>query len=454
MTNSVFGVDTTSQAQTFVPWNESLDYAPTPGHFGGTPSTQYSVSPSPHRILQEPDQLCFLPLAEWDEEGEYEEDPPRYICYTISWKIVLNRKTVCRDTEQDLVVRPSDYWTKALKPKMESSLHVKRRNQRVRSAGTAIEVSVNDRSQSKLEKDYTSTNIDWAPVERQLRRWSNLLRIGKKLRVIISFNYERDDSDDVTMGRRVDKRSRVSATRRMLTERDAQLDAEENSTGRPSDWRFVYERMRCEARSCQSSWCWEDPSDKQHYKLKSSHLARLVEHVKDGGTLEGHDDVPGDIRRDLYLENRNRADRRYKKANSLPETGVPYPPISINVLPAQTSNASVATSSLKHPASSERLVVPGPRDIAVRDYCRWLESKVTDETYKADFRKACEVTLAHHLDLELVSEDQDPEFFIEQGVKRGTARRFVRDIREWVAHVGTDVPHEEYHQDRVEDSCY
>ncbi|EGD99959.1 hypothetical protein TESG_07288 [Trichophyton tonsurans CBS 112818] len=53
----------------------------------------------------------------------------------------------------------------------------------------------------------------------------------------------------------------------------------------------------------------------------------------------------------------------------------------------------------------------GPRDAAVRDYYKWLESKVTDETYKADFRKACEVTLAHHLDLELVLEDQDPDFF-------------------------------------------
>ncbi|QVM11421.1 hypothetical protein D8B26_006069 [Coccidioides posadasii str. Silveira] len=251
--------------------------------------------------------------------------------------------------------------------------------------------------------------------------------MGKKLRVVISFNYERDDSGEMTMGRQVDKRSRVSATRRMLTERDAQIDAEENSTGRPSDWRFVYERMRCEARSCQSSWCWEDPSDKQHYKLKSSHLARLVEYVKDGGTLEGHDDVPGGIRRDLYRENRHQADKRYKNASSLPETGVPYPPISINVLPAQTSSASAATS-LKPSASNERLVIPGLRDISVRDYCKWLESKVNDETYKADFRKACDVTLAHHLDLELV-----------------------RDIREWVAHVGTDMPQREYHQDRVED---
>jgi hypothetical protein len=99
-------------------------------------------------------------------------------------------------------------------------------------------------------------------------------------------------------------------------------------------------------------------------------------------------------------------------------------------------------TTLKPSTADERLVIPGPRDAAVRDYCKWLESKVTDETYKADFRKACEVTLAHHLDLELVFEDQDPNFFIGQGVKRGTARRFVRDIPEWA---------EKYCQGTVED---
>jgi hypothetical protein len=98
--------------------------------------------------------------------------------------------------------------------------------------------------------------------------------------------------------------------------------------------------------------------------------------------------------------------------------------------------------SSKAPKLEETNIIPGPRDAAVRDYSKWLESKVTDETYKADFRKACEVTLAHHLDLELALEDQDPNFFIEHGVKRGTARRFVHDIREWA---------EEYWREIVED---
>lgn len=39
--------------------------------------------------------------------------------------------------------------------------------------------------------------------------------------------------------------------------------------------------------------------------------------------------------------------------------------------------------------------------------------------------------MAEGLDLELVYEGQDAEFYIKKGVKSGVARRFVRDIRTW-----------------------
>lgn len=62
--------------------------------------------------------------------------------------------------------------------------------------------------------------------------------------------------------------------------------------------------MRCDVRSCPliSDWCWGDPKDHKHYKLRSPHLERLIDYVDSGGSLEGHDDVPKDICRDLVLE--------------------------------------------------------------------------------------------------------------------------------------------------------
>jgi hypothetical protein len=39
--------------------------------------------------------------------------------------------------------------------------------------------------------------------------------------------------------------------------------------------------------------------------------------------------------------------------------------------------------------------------------------------------------LGDGLDLEQVFEDQDHSFFVQSGVKRGIARRFVSDINGW-----------------------
>lgn len=323
-----------------------------------------------------------------------------------------------------------------MKASLEEMLQTKKKDhQRVRSEGTAITVSVDDRSQRDLEKLCGSTSINWAPVEKQLRKWSNLLRIGKRLRVVISFNYRQEDDNSVPASRRVEKRSRVSATSRMLAECDAHIDAEEESTGRPSTWNLVYSRMRCDVRSCplKSDRCWEDPKDHKHYKLRSPHLERLIDYVDNGGSLEGHDDVPKDIRRDLVLE--SQTGRNSKKADNTPTAGGPYPPISINVLPAQTARAPmVAASPPRSSSPYDHPVLPRPREAAVKG--------ATEKAYKADFRRICEVTLENQLDLELVLEDPDPSFFVKQGVKTGTARRFVRDIYEWAKSLETRPPFE------------
>jgi hypothetical protein len=199
-------------------------------------------------------------------------------------------------------------------------------------------------------------------VEKQLHKWSNLIRIGKKITVVITLNYDDNDGHATSASQRVEKRGRVSRTGRMLAERDAYISAEEESTGRPSIWNLVYERMRCHVRSCplRSDWCWEDPRDKKHYKLRAPHLERLVDYVYGGGSLESHKDVPEDIRPDVVLE--SQAGRKSKKADNVPTTGVPYP-ININVMSAETARASTVTSSSPRPSPNGRLVIPGPREV-------------------------------------------------------------------------------------------
>jgi hypothetical protein len=56
-----------------------------------------------------------------------------------------------------------------------------------------------------------------------------------------------------------------------------------------------------------------------------------------------------------------------------------------------------------------------------------------DEALKMDFQKACDITLNDGLDLEQVYQDQDIDFYIRNGIKRGVTRSFVSDIEFWSA---------------------
>ncbi|KAJ6004602.1 hypothetical protein N7540_012971 [Penicillium herquei] len=425
MANSICS-DDAYHPQTGHAWDEDSQYAPTPGYFGRTPAA-FSPSPTPVYPTDpvQANQLGFLPLTEWNEDVDYDEQFPRYICYTIAWKLMLNRKKVGSVTEKGLVVAPRDYWAKDLKPAVEEMLQMKKKNgQRVRSEGTAVIVKADDRSQQNLEL-FCAATIDWKSVEKQLRKWSNLVRSGKTLTIDIVFHYRGDDE----VPQKGEKRGRVSATSRMLAERKRHIDIEEEITERPATWDLAYSLMRCDVRSCphKSDWCWEDPTDKKHYKLRVPHLERLIDYVDDGGCLDTHDDVPNDIRRDLVLESQK---GRNSKKTEVP-SGPLYPPAIINVLPAQNGGVP-AVSSLRR-STDEHVVIPGPREAAVREYCKWLESRAIDEAYKAGFRKICEVTLENHLDLELILEDPDCSFFVQRGIQIGTARRFLRDINEWAS---------------------
>lgn len=341
-------------------------------------------------------------------------------------------------TEKALVVAPSEYWEKYLRADLDNMVQTKRKpNQRVRSESTTIKVEVDERKQCPLEQFHNATKIDWMPAEKQLCKWSNLLRIAKKLTISIAFSYRQDDNGS-TLTKKGDKRGRVSATNIMLAERDAYIADEEERTGRPSAWNTVYELMQCNVRSCQlnSDWCWEDPKDSKHYKLREPHIDRLVDYVEKGGKLASHSDVPRDIRRDLILE--SQTGRKSKKDNLL-ASGSSYHPVSINVLPAQESRASIISSSPPR-SSSPRVVIQGDQVAAVKNYCKWLESRCSDDIYKADFRRARDVVLKRHMDLELILDDPNVSFFTDEGIQIGTARRFIRDIPEWVEHVKSNSP--------------
>lgn len=315
----------------------------------------------------------------------------------------------------------------SLAAKLEKFLDRKlAKNRPVKSEDTNIIISVNERGQDDLIKRFDDTNVNWSVIERQLVVWSELFRRGKKLTVKISFNYVESSQGSATSSRKADKRG-SSITDRMLTERDTQLDVEEASSGRPSIWSNVYELMRCQVLSCNlGPHCWRDPVGKKHYKLRTSQLRRLIEHVKEGYTLQTHDDVPEEIRQQLYAEDNQ---KRQKPAST---SAVNCPPINItNVLPTPAPQTAPA-SDMSSATPINRLDIPRPRDAAVKDYCAWQQSQVEDPEQKAAYQKACKVIMDDCMDLELIHQDPNPEFLIEKGVKRGAALHIVRDIERWV----------------------
>jgi hypothetical protein len=379
--------------------------------------------------------LGFLPLAEWDEYNSYDEETPSRLRYSIEWKVVANNRIVAKDTEQDLVLVPSAHWHWCLKPKVEKFLGKKlAHNRHVEFDDTSVVVSVNDRSQRDLIKRFDTMDIDWSVIERQLIRWGEFFRAGKRLRVDLSFNYVDNSLQSVSSAKRGNKRG--STTQRMLADRASQLGAEQETSGSPSAWQEVYALLRCPGPPCNlGPHCWRDPFGKKHYKLRTHHLKALVELVQQGHSLKSHDDVPEDVREQLYAEEQQRNDRQCAK-NSMSTPGLP--PINItNVLPSPSNESPMTgivestVSAQKQPAKTLRLDIPGPRDAAVLAYSEWQQSNVVDQALKEEFRKACDATLEDGLDLEQVYGDQDPGFFVRSGIKRGVARRFVSDIDEW-----------------------
>lgn len=404
-----------------------IDPSSTPASFAPTPASHSCQTPPTLSQPQYPDKLRFLEFDEWDAMNSY-EDVPTCLRYRIVWKVVVNNKRISKDTEEDVVVNPFSYWHNVLLPKLETLLRKKlAQNREVRCDDTSVAVSVSARTEKDLVKRFDDLNIDWSVIAKTLMGWGELFRSGRKLTVTLSFNYL-DTKPPAGSVRRGTKRG-SSATQMMLADRDAQLDAEAET---PAPWQVVYAIFRCPGSPCdRGPHCWIDPVGKKHHHLRTEHLKVLINLKKQGNVLNSHDDVPQHLRDQLHLEERQRLERE-PKANNVSS---PFPPINItNVLPPSQSpmtGPDAPTQGAIRSCGNVCLAIPGPWDLAVKEYTEWQQSNVVDEKLKAEFSRACEVVLEDGMGLEQVYEDQNPGFFVRNGIKSGIARRFISGIKAW-----------------------
>jgi hypothetical protein len=126
-----------------------------------------------------------------------------------------------------------------------------------------------------------------------------------------------------------------------------------------------------------------------------------VQFVKQNGTLQSHDDVPDDIRKQLFTDEQEQLKRRPQK--QLANCSTPFPPINItNVLPPshQSPLAGLSDSTVASVFSLSviaELDIPKLRDVAVKMYSEWHQSKVANEMWKVKFQKACDTALNNGL---------------------------------------------------------
>jgi hypothetical protein len=156
--------------------------------------------------------------------------------------VTLNGKLISKDTETNLVLALAPYWQLFLRPRLEKLLQKKLGcKSSATPDDTNVIVSVTGRLERDLTKRFDELDIEWPVVENQFVQWSDLFRAGKKLRVDLTFNYvETGQQFASPFSKKGGRKWGWSATQRMLAERAAQLDAEQDSSGQASTWKEVY----------------------------------------------------------------------------------------------------------------------------------------------------------------------------------------------------------------------
>ena len=407
------------------PWN-----APTPALYTdsqGQPRWSRSASLS---ILEPQTQgLGFVQMTDCNPDAAYDKEPPRYIHYRIDWRLMINKSVASRNTIEDIVLQPTSYGPRVLLPRLEEVLKRKVLPPRsVRPSETDIEIKVTQRSEDDFAAQYAKTDVNWLEVESKLLKWSELFRKGKKLRVNICFRYvETTTETGPNFTNANGKRARGSASEQQRAELIDEVNGEEALTGRPAAWQSMYRLFHCPGPPCDlRPWCWFDSQKNKRFELKTHHLRTLIRRKGSGVVIESHEDMPEDLREQIYRE-AEQNERRKQPHNTAPSSSVL--PIQItNVLPGHTS----AQAATMPKAEVSPVEFRGFRDERLKDYGNWLQSTIRDPSWKAGFQKATDCLVRKCIDLQLLFEEKDPDprwLADEAGVEIDIAKRFYRDIK-------------------------
>ena len=179
-------------------------------------------------------RLPLLRLDEWDPEGEYDEDPPTCVHYSVDWTVMLDHQQISQNSERYVVHKPGSFWQVVLRPRLEKV--VEKKMSHVRVFETNVVVNVTARGVHNFANEFEGLDINWRDVSSQLTDWSGYFQDGKQLRIILTFHYRSLDQPAISADTlRRSGRGRPP-TQQMRQVRNARILAEEETEGRAAIW--------------------------------------------------------------------------------------------------------------------------------------------------------------------------------------------------------------------------
>ncbi|KAI9148661.1 hypothetical protein HJFPF1_10702 [Paramyrothecium foliicola] len=331
--------------------------------------------------------------------------------YTVNWTLCVKKARLNKLTGnavQNVEHYPSAFWASSLKSDIDTIISEKGLDENHEPDETQITISINARGEHDVPKRFTGLNIEWNEIDEQIKTWDNLVRMGKKLTIKLTFIFKETGPIALRSGR-----PRRNATDTQLRERAALHDAQD---GLPI-WEQVYNLFECPGAGCEvGPYCWRNPETGIRHSVTTSILGKLVEYAEKGGKLKEHGDLLKHHRHEIL----NPPSKR-KQAEG--------PQINItNVMPGAESVPK-----------AKKLKIPGTQDKAIQTYREWHCDRVDDRDWRRDFYTVGELTFQNRLTLDRLFEAQEEEilFFVSQGIPRGIAHEWVSKVDVWVASLDT-----------------